>query len=366
MADSSGKLVIPGGTAFSLAVPLNEDQESLHVRPPLYDPLEQPHSLALAHELVSISENSEQVPVAIEGFSNIENQGPSTMDEDDVLSDDEESDGNDIIDNGKVESSDPNENAIYGEESQNALQDGRRSKRAESWARARFDSWRALNNKPTIGSVEDLCDHDMKELGELVGLFLVQVRKQNGKEYPPETVGSLLRALGRVIRAYQEARIAETQVPEVPFNIMSDVRFRKARQAVTDNVASAVRLGLGKRRKRVDILTLHDEAAMLALSTYKSTTAKGCSMRFAYFCTRNFFIRGPAELHELTDLDLTLGKDQFGEYLRYEKRPKSWGLDSSHNYLEKSSRPVTCYIEDVVSTYKIMVEHGVPPISEGT
>lgn len=134
------------------------------------------------------------------------------------------------------------------------------------------------------------------------------------------SIGSLLRALGRVIRAHQESRIAETQVPEVPFNIMSDVRFKKARQAVSDNVASAGRLGLGKRRKRIDVLTLHDEAAMLALSTYKSTTAKGCSMRFAYFCTRNFFIRGPAELHELTDMDLTLGKDQHGEFLRYDSK----------------------------------------------
>lgn len=132
------------------------------------------------------------------------------------------------------------------------------------------------------------------------------------------SIGSLLRALGRVVRSHQEARIAETQVPEVAFNIMSDARFKKARQAVSDNVAAVGRLGSSKRRKRMDVPTLHDEAAMLALSTYTCTTAKGCSMRFAYFCTRNFFIRGPAELHELTDLDLTLGKDEYGDFLRYD------------------------------------------------
>lgn len=133
------------------------------------------------------------------------------------------------------------------------------------------------------------------------------------------STGSLLRALGRVIRAHQEARIADTQVPEVPFNIMSDVRFKKAQSAVSENIASAGRLGLGKRRKRIDALTLQDEAAMLSLPSYKNTTAKGCSMRFAYFCTRNFFVRGPADLHELTDMDFTLGNDQHGEFLRYVK-----------------------------------------------
>lgn len=131
------------------------------------------------------------------------------------------------------------------------------------------------------------------------------------------STGSLLRAIGRIIRAHQEVRVAKTQIPEVPFNIMSDIRFKKAQLTVTEIISTAGRLGLGKRRKRIDVLTLHDEAAMLALSTYKSTTAKGCSMRFAYFCTRNFFIRGPAELHELADMDFTLGKDQHGDFLRF-------------------------------------------------
>ena len=74
---------------------------------------------------------------------------------------------------------------------------------------------------------------------------------------------------------------------------------------------------MGKRRKRIDVLTLQDEAAMLSLPSYKNTTAKGFSMRFAYFCTHNFFVRGPADLHELTDMDFTLGNDQHGEFLQY-------------------------------------------------
>jgi len=186
-----GELAIHGGTSFSLTnsdpLPLDEQPEPLHVPRPPYDPLEHPHSLTLEHELVPNGEESEQNALVMEAVSDVNNQGPGNMDEDDVLSDGDESDGNDMIDNGKAESFERNANAINGEDSQNALQDERRSKRAESWARARFDSWRALNKKPTTETIEELCDRDMKELGELVGLFLTQVRKQNGKEYPPET-----------------------------------------------------------------------------------------------------------------------------------------------------------------------------------
>jgi len=366
MADSLRELVIHGSTAFLLANsdPLSLDQQlnPVPVGSSPSGPLDQPHSLTLAHALVSTGDESEQNALVLEGDFNINNHGVSNQDVDDVLSDGNDSDGNDsdgndMIDNSKVESFEPIDYDVNGGDSQHALQDEKRSKRAESWARARFNSWRALNNEPTTDTIEDLCARDMNGLGKLVGLFLTQVRKQNGKEYPPETIGSLLRALGRVVRAHQEARIAETQVPEVPFNIMSDARFKKARQAVSDNVASAGRLGLGKRRKRMDVPSLHDEAAMLALSTYTCNTAKGCSMRFAYFCTRNFFIRGPAELHELTDLDLTLGKDQYGDFLRYEKQSKSWSTDSPQSVSVNCSRPVTCYIEDVVSTYRIMMNH---------
>ncbi len=133
------------------------------------------------------------------------------------------------------------------------------------------------------------------------------------------SIGSLLRAIGRILRAHQDARILQTQVPEVPFNVMSDFRFKKAQVTVSETISLASRLGTGRRRKRVGVLTLGDEAAMLAKSTYVNDTAKGCSMRFAYFCTRNFFIRGSTALHELTDLDFTLGSDEHGEFLRYVK-----------------------------------------------
>ena len=192
MAGSMGELTINGDTSFSLTnsdpLPLDVPPEPLHVRPPPYDPLEHSHSMTLGHELVSNDEESEQNAAAMEAVADVNSQDAGNMDDDDVPSDGEESDGNDMIGDSKAESFEQNANAINGEDSQNALRDERRSKRAESWARARFDAWRALNKKPTTETIEDLCDRDMKELGELVGLFLTQVRKQNGKEYPPETL----------------------------------------------------------------------------------------------------------------------------------------------------------------------------------
>lgn len=41
----------------------------------------------------------------------------------------------------------------------------------------------------------------------------------------------------------------------------------------------------------------------------------------------------------------------------YEKLPESWSRDNPQSVSVNCSRPVTCYIEDVVSTYKIMMNH---------
>lgn len=191
MADSLRELVIHSSTAFLLAnsdpLPLDQQSNPVPVGSSPSDPLEQPHSLKLAHALVSTGDESEQNAFVMEGDFNINNQGVSNQDVDDVLSDGNDSDGTDMIDNSKVESFETSDYDVNGRDSQHALQDEKRSKRAESWARARFNSWRALNNEPTTDTIEDLCARDMNGLGKLVGLFLTQVRKQNGKEYPPET-----------------------------------------------------------------------------------------------------------------------------------------------------------------------------------
>jgi hypothetical protein len=277
-------------------------------------------------------------------------------DDDDIPSDEDESEGNDMVSESKAEPVDQGSGRISEEDSQLFHRSKSSTKHTEAWARARFDAWRTLQKRPTNLSIEELGDLDMKELGETVWMFLTQVRKQNGKEYPAETIGSLLRAIGRILRAHQDARILQTQVPEVPFNVMSDFRFKKAQVTVSETISLASRLGTGRRRKRVGVLTLGDEAAMLAKSTYVNDTAKGCSMRFAYFCTRNFFIRGSTALHELTDLDFTLGSDEHGEFLRFDRRHKNSKPDQP-GQREKAFRPVTCYIEDVVSTYRAMIEH---------
>lgn len=151
--------------------------------PPVFDSLS-----PVKNESVVNDEKSQEIEVAMTPSVHINNQGPENLDDDDMPSDGEESEeGNELAADGKADSTDQISKATNGDDLQNILRDDRRSKRAESWARARFDAWRALDKKPITETIEDLCDRDMKELGEAVGLFLSQVRKQNGKEYPAET-----------------------------------------------------------------------------------------------------------------------------------------------------------------------------------
>lgn len=198
MADSIGDLALHTGTTFSIgltsmpnALPLSAVQQSepLHADSvsPAYDPIPPSHSPTLTHELIANGDESENDGAGMTPGVDINGQGAGHHDEDDAPSDDEESDGTDMVSDRKAKPLDKNSHAITVEDSHFVLRNNRRSKRAESWAHARFDAWRALSKKPITESLEELCDRDMNELAELVGMFLSQVRKQNGKEYPPET-----------------------------------------------------------------------------------------------------------------------------------------------------------------------------------
>jgi hypothetical protein len=92
-----------------------------------------------------------------------------------------------MVSESKAEPVDQGSGRISEEDSQLFHRSKSSTKHTEAWARARFDAWRTLQKRHTNLSIEELGDLDMKELGETVWMFLTQVRKQNGKEYPAET-----------------------------------------------------------------------------------------------------------------------------------------------------------------------------------
>lgn len=94
------------------------------------------------------------------------------------------------------------------------------------------------------------------------------------------------------------------------FNILKDVRYRKVVVATNQACTRSYKGGLGKETLKSDVVTFVEEDAMLASDAASSDTPSGLNCRFAWYCTKNFFIWGGVELWKLDSNEMTLIHDE--------------------------------------------------------
>ncbi|KAL2607841.1 hypothetical protein R1flu_026414 [Riccia fluitans] len=83
--------------------------------------------------------------------------------------------------------------------------------------------WRTSMGIDTSKWIEDLSEEpDIKEFVTHLSPFMLQIKKSDGKLYPPVSLQGLFRGIGRFSRARQEQRIAESGVPAIKFKIVAD------------------------------------------------------------------------------------------------------------------------------------------------
>lgn len=130
------------------------------------------------------------------------------------------------------------------------------------------------------------------------------------------SIQAMLRAIGRIIRARESKRTDETGVAKVPFNIFLDPRYQDVKVAVEEAVSKSAALECAKEVAIMEHGPVMEEEEMLKQCKYSRTHPEGCSRRFAYFCLRDFCVKGRTELRELSDVDFELYTDEHGDCLR--------------------------------------------------
>jgi hypothetical protein len=129
----------------------------------------------------------------------------------------------------------------------------------------------------------------------------------------------MFRAIGRLIRARQEQRIIESSVlPPSKFQILSDMRYLRAKIAADQAVVNSPNVGMRKEVRKSDVVNFSEEAAMLNSPATDPLTASGLNARMDWYCGKNFFVCGGKELQDLSNNQFELITDEFGdERLRF-------------------------------------------------
>lgn len=185
------------------------------------------------------------------------------------------------------------------------------SEGVDNWCRNRFNAWRKAKGMDTSKSIEYYWDH-LKEFGQILTVFFLEVAKVNGKRYPTESLMGLYNAFNRILCAEQRKRCIEQNKTEPIFEIEKHPFFLTVNRAVNESMTMSVNAGANKGRKKARGLTFEDEVMILSHPSHQVTFARGLLKRVVYYCTIIFYVRGNSEMHNLRYCDFQRGENNAG------------------------------------------------------
>ncbi|XP_019637242.1 PREDICTED: zinc finger MYM-type protein 2-like [Branchiostoma belcheri] len=199
-----------------------------------------------------------------------------------------------------------------------------KTKQSTRWGKAVWDDWaRAQNSLRTVGDVEpgdnyfiipvDLSETSPEEMGFWLSRFVFEIRRQDGKPYPPKTLYNIVAA---IMRHFRE----DLSRHDMNFLDKSDTRFAEFRKALDARMKELTAQGVGTTKRQADPLTPEDEDTLWATGTVSTKTATGLSNGVFLYNCKIFGLRGMDEHRHLQVEQYAFGVDQTGRYMKFTGR----------------------------------------------
>lgn len=190
-----------------------------------------------------------------------------------------------------------------------------------TWAN-RFETWR------TVRQLEyKLEDIPRSELDGILQRFFAEVRKQDGREYEPESLRTMLASLDRYLR--EKGRT---------YSIQKDKEFEGCRKILNGKAIELRENGMGKRKNRSDPLSEQEEEQLWKRKILGAYNPKSLNHTIFFMLSQQFGTRGCQEHHQLRVEDLkfirnTSGETIFVEWVEGLTKTRQGGLNKMERRL---------------------------------
>ena len=194
---------------------------------------------------------------------------------------------------------------------------GNTSRSTNTWVR-RFKKWqedRGLHVDPTC--------IESQELGVVLQRFFAEIRKEDGSEYEPDSLRTMLSALDRYFR--EEG---------YPHRILKDKEFEAARKVLNGYAIELREKGMGKRKRRADAITEEEEEMMWSKGVLGGNNPRNLNDTVFYLLSLHYGTRGCQEHHqvyieELKIVKNTNGDTEYIEWVEGQTKTRRGGLTKS-------------------------------------
>ena len=139
----------------------------------------------------------------------------------------------------------------------------------DGWAVKTFETWRLTREKMAVSDQKIRCfktpleNISADELNESISYFVFEVKKQDGREYPANSLHSLVSSLQRYLK---------TQCGK-NFRFFNDDFFSKLRTSLNTVMKERSAAGIGVESKRAEVISLDEENRLWAKSILGKTVA---------------------------------------------------------------------------------------------
>ncbi len=162
--------------------------------------------------------------------------------------------------------------------------------RNTTWAVNIWKEW--TSHRRSICSPLDCPPHlllcTVGQLDTWLSRFILEIRKNDGQPYPPQSLYSIVCGLMRYVRELH---------PEV--NFFKDTAFTGFRRTMDGEMKRLRSLGLGTKKKRAEPITVDEEATLWNLQLLGSHTPKVLLDTMVFMCGMYFALRSGQEHRDL-------------------------------------------------------------------
>lgn len=225
------------------------------------------------------------------------------------------------------------------------------TKKNNSWSTKVYEDWVHWRNSLELDKKKKflhLIEFDPTkclELERALKHFIFEAKRQDGNDYPPNTLYNIVCGINRYIRS---------AFPDI--NIMSDdLRFVYIRKCLDARMKELTQRGVGVIRKQAEPVSDEQEALLWEKSSFSMNDAVGLQRAVYFYVCKAFGLRAVDEHRNMQISQFEFGEDDQGKYVLFVgKNNKIYGGGISDRRISPKQIKQYETISNPISIYKIV------------
>ena len=149
--------------------------------------------------------------------------------------------------------------------------------------------WNACHQAAASVTIPPLPDLDSTQLQRWLTSFILEVRKKDGSEFPPNTLHHLICGLVRYIRLHGKPQL----------DVFKDPDFSGFRSSLDAEMKRLQTLGIGSKRRQAEIFTEEDEEMLWQQGLLGDSSPQSLLDTIIFMCGLYFALRSGQEHRQL-------------------------------------------------------------------